>query len=74
LERELLEHRNSEAEAVLVETTIEVKEAIEPHLEMVEGWLQFKVCFLIQSSATHYYVIKQFGNLDEIAQKAGESY
>ncbi|WP_419956045.1 Rne/Rng family ribonuclease [Neobacillus niacini] len=74
LERELLEHRNSDAEAVLIETTVEVQEAIEPHLDMIEDWLQFKVCFSIQSSATHYYVIKQFGNLDEIAQKAGESY
>lgn len=74
LERELLEHRNSDTEAVLVETTKEVKEAIEPHLEMVEEWLQFKVRFLIQSSATHYYCLKQFGNLDEIEQKAGDSY
>jgi ribonuclease G len=74
LERELLEHRNSDAEAVLIETTIEVKEAIEPHLEMVEEWLHFKVYFSIQSSATHYYVVKQFGNHDEIAQKAGEPY
>lgn len=74
LERELLEHRQSDAEAVLVETTIEVKEAIEPHLEMVEEWLQFKVYFSIQPSVAHYYVIKQFGKLDEIAQKAGESY
>ncbi|MDM5330855.1 Rne/Rng family ribonuclease [Neobacillus sp. CF12] len=74
LERELLEHRNSDAEAVLIETTIEVKEAIEPHLEMVEEWLHFKVYFSIQSSATQYYVVKQFGNHDEIAQKAGEPY
>ncbi|KGM45540.1 Rne/Rng family ribonuclease [Neobacillus niacini] len=74
LERELLEHRNSDAEAVLIETTLEVKLAIEPHLDMIEEWMKFKVCFSIQSSATHYYVIKQFGNLDEIAQKAGESY
>ncbi|MEH7493447.1 Rne/Rng family ribonuclease [Neobacillus niacini] len=74
LERELLEHRNSEAEAVLVETTQAVKDELAPHLEVVEEWLQFKVYFSIQSSTTHYYVIKQFGNLDEIAQKAGESY
>ncbi|NYE07827.1 ribonuclease G [Bacillus niacini] len=74
LERELLEHRSSDAEAVLVETTIKVKEAIEPHLEMVEEWLQFKVFFSIQSSATHYYVIKQFGNNAEIAKKAREPY
>jgi ribonuclease G len=70
----LLEHRSSDAEAVLIETTIEVKQSIEPHLEMVEEWLQFKVFFSIQSSATHYYVIKQFGNHAEIAKKAGEPY
>ena len=32
LERELMEHRNSDFEAVLIETTNEVKEAILPHL------------------------------------------
>jgi ribonuclease G len=74
LERKLLEHRNFDAEAVLVETTQAVKDELAPHLEVVEEWLQFKVCFSIQSSTTHYYVIKQFGNLDEIAQKARESY
>jgi len=74
LERELLEHRNSDAEAVLIETTKEVREAIEPHLDMVEEWLGFKVYFSIQPSARHYYVIKHFGNQGEIAQKAGETY
>ncbi len=74
LERELLEHRSSDAEAVLIETTLEVKQSIEPHLEMVQEWLQFRVYFSIKPSDHHYYVIKQFGNLDEIAQKAGESY
>jgi ribonuclease G len=74
LERELLEHRNSDAEAVLVETTQAVKDAIASHLEMLEEWLKFKVYFLIQSSATHYYVVKQFGNHAEIAQKASEPY
>jgi ribonuclease G len=74
LERELIEHRTTDEEAALVETTAEVKEAISPHLAMLEEWLQFKVYFSIQSSATHYYVIKQFGNHDEIAQKASEPY
>jgi ribonuclease G len=74
LERELVEHRNTDEEAVLVETTSEVKEAIAPHLGMLKEWLQFKVYFSIQPSATHYYVVKQFGNNAEIAQKAGESY
>jgi ribonuclease G len=74
LERELLEHRNSESEAVLVETTQAVKEAIAPHLDMLEEWLKFKVYFSIQSTAHHYYVLKQFGDPAEIAQKAGEPY
>jgi ribonuclease G len=74
LERELLEHRNSDAEAVLVETTQAVKDELAPHLGMLEEWLKFKVYFSIQPSAHHYYVIKHFGNHDEIAQKAGESY
>lgn len=74
LERELLEHRNSDAEAVLVETTQGVKDEIVPHLDMLEEWLKFKVCFLIQSSVSHYYEVKQFGNHAEIAKKAGEPY
>lgn len=74
LERELLEHRNSDAEAVLVETTQAVKDEIAPHLDMLEEWLKFKVCFLIQSSVSHYYEVKQFGNHAEIAKKAGEPY
>ncbi|WHZ01886.1 Rne/Rng family ribonuclease [Neobacillus sp. YX16] len=74
LERELLENRNSDAEAVLVETTQAVKDELAPHLDMLEVWLKFKVYFLIQSSVSHYYVVKQFGNHAEIAQKAGEPY
>ncbi|MCM3692268.1 Rne/Rng family ribonuclease [Neobacillus niacini] len=74
LERELLEHRNSESEAVLVETTLAVKEAIAPHLDMLEEWLKFKVYFSIQPTAHHYYVVKQFGKHGELAQKAGEPY
>lgn len=74
LERELMEHRNSDFEAVLIETTNEVKEAILPHLEMVEEWIHLKLYFSIQSSAHHYYVVNQFGNHEEIAQKAGEPY
>jgi ribonuclease G len=74
LERELLEHRNTDAEAALVETTLEVKEAIAPHLDMLEEWLKFKVYFLIQSSVSHFYEVKQFGKHADIAQKAGEPY
>ncbi|MFS0775808.1 Rne/Rng family ribonuclease [Neobacillus sp. 3P2-tot-E-2] len=74
LERELLEHRSSDAEAVLIETTKEVKKVLATHLDMLAEWLPFKLFFSIQLSPHHHYVLKQFGNLDEIAQKAGESY
>lgn len=74
LERELIEHRNAEADAVLIETTIAVRDAIAPHLEMLEEWLKFKVYFSILPTTAHYYVIKQFGSHSEISQKAGEPY
>ncbi|MEH7112080.1 Rne/Rng family ribonuclease [Neobacillus niacini] len=74
LERELMENRNSDFEAVLIETTKDVKDAILPHIEMVEEWIHMKVYFSIQPSPHHHYVLKQFGNHDEIAQKARESY
>ncbi|MDQ1001349.1 ribonuclease G [Neobacillus niacini] len=74
LERELIEHRNSDFEAVLIETTKEVKEALDPQLGVLEELLNFKVYFSIHLSPSHYYVVKQFGNLEEIEQKAGESY
>jgi ribonuclease G len=74
LERELLEHRNSDDEAVLIETTKEVSEALASHLDMLSEWLPFKLYFTIQTSASHYYIVKQFGNHEVIAKKAGETY
>ena len=77
LERELLEHRNSEFEAVLVETTEKVKEALlgpnEAHREALEELIHIKLYFSVQSSPRHYYVLKQFGNLNEISHKALDS-
>ncbi|WP_144547812.1 Rne/Rng family ribonuclease [Bacillus sp. X1(2014)] len=74
LERELLEHRYTEFEAVLVETTAEVKEQLlgpnQAHREALEELLHLKLFFSIQPSNRHYYVIKQFGSADEIAQKS----
>lgn len=74
LERELLEHRNSEFEAVLVETTAEVKRELlgpnEAHREALEELIHLKLYFSIQSSAHHFYIIKQFGNVSEISPKA----
>lgn len=78
LERELLEHRYSEYEAVLVETTRAVVEAFngpsEAYKEALEETLHLKVHFSVQPSPEHYYLVKQFGDDDEIAQKAGEFY
>jgi ribonuclease G len=74
LERELLEHRYSEYEAVLIETTKEVKHLLLPHLESLEEWLQFKVFFTTRASSHHHYVINQFGDVDELAQKAVDFY
>ena len=74
LERELIENRHSEFEAVLVETTLEVKEEIQPHLEVLEESLHFAVYFSIKRSAQHFYVLKQFGTKSEISQKAVDCY
>ncbi|MEW9053322.1 MAG: Rne/Rng family ribonuclease [Neobacillus sp.] len=72
LERQLMEHRHSDFEAVLVETTMEVKEALEGHLEILEELLHYKVYFKVQLSPHHHFVLKQFGTEKEIAQKAVE--
>ncbi|WP_066365543.1 Rne/Rng family ribonuclease [Neobacillus fumarioli] len=73
LERELLEHRHTDAEAVLVETTNEVKEALfgpdEAFRAELEGMLHFTIYFSIKPSLEPYYLIKQFGKESEIASK-----
>ncbi|TDK61570.1 Rne/Rng family ribonuclease [Bacillus salipaludis] len=74
LERELVEHRNGDFEAVLVETTKEVKEAMAHHLEFLEESLKFKVYFSVKPNPSHYYLLKQFGEESEMAQKAGDFY
>jgi ribonuclease G len=78
LERELMEHRHSDFEAVLIETTNEVKEALlgfgEVNKEPLEQFVQKKLFFLLSSSPENYYSIKQFGDLMKISQKAEEYY
>ncbi|MFL6517326.1 MAG: ribonuclease E/G, partial [Bacillus sp. (in: firmicutes)] len=77
LERELLEHRNSEFEAVLVETTQAVKEVLlgpnEAHRQALEELMHIKLYFSVQPSARHYYHLKQFGDVSEISQKGFDS-
>jgi ribonuclease G len=74
LEREIFEHRHSENEAVLIETTKEVKQLLQPYLESLEELLHFKVFFITRPSSQHHYVVKQFGEVDELAQKAVDFY
>ncbi len=74
LERELLEHRHGEFEAILVETTKEVKEALlgenDAYREVLEDLLHVKIYFSIHASAKPYYVLKQFGDDQDISLKA----
>lgn len=78
LERELLEHRYSEYDAVLIETTKQVKTALLGHNNEyqtdLEELLHLKLFFSIQPSVIPYYLVKQFGQADEISEKAGEFY
>ncbi|MFF2447709.1 Rne/Rng family ribonuclease [Neobacillus sp. NPDC058068] len=74
LERELFEHRYGEFEAILVETTDEVKAALlgpnEAHKETLTGMLNLKLYFSIQAAAKPYYILKQFGEERDISLKA----
>ncbi len=73
MERELLEHRYSDFEAILIETTQEVKEALlgpdEAHREALEELLHVRLYFSIEQAAKPYYILKQFGTKDAISQK-----
>jgi ribonuclease G len=73
LERDLFEHRQADFEAILIETTPEVREALlgenETHRGTLEELLHIKLYFTIQPSLPHYYQIKQFGSSDELATK-----
>ncbi|MEH7417133.1 Rne/Rng family ribonuclease [Neobacillus drentensis] len=73
LERELLEHRSADYEAILIETTPEVKEALlgtnETHKQVLEELLHLKLYFILQESLPYYYQLKQFGTAEELAQK-----
>lgn len=78
LERELLEHRSTDHEAVLVETTKEVKEAFtgpnEAYQAVLEESLHVKIFFSVKTSPEHFYILKQFGEMCEISRKAKELY
>ncbi|WP_409270796.1 Rne/Rng family ribonuclease [Neobacillus sp. SCS-31] len=78
LERELWEHRGALDEAVLVETTHEVKAVFEgegkAHLKRLEDSLGFKIMIVPVYSAVHFYTIRQFGSEDELRKKADNTY
>lgn len=78
LERELVEHRHSTYEAVLIETTEEVKRAFigtnQSHKQAIEDLLHLKIYFSISPSVRPYYLLKQFGDDREISQKDNEHY
>lgn len=76
LERELFEHRHSEYEAVLIETTEEVKREFsgpnQSHKEAIEELVHLKIYFSVIPSVEPYFILKQFGDESEISQKSGE--
>jgi ribonuclease G len=78
LERELFENRHSEFEAVLVETTEEVKAAFEgpdkTYQHYFEEAAHLKLFFRIQPSASPFYHLKQFGDADKLSSKTNDSY
>ncbi|MFZ7945545.1 Rne/Rng family ribonuclease [Neobacillus sp. 19] len=78
LERELLEHRHADFEAILIETTEEVKATLlgenEVHRQALEELLHLKLYFLIQQAPKPYYIIKQFGDERDISLKAIDTF
>lgn len=78
LERELFEHRFSEYEAVMVETTKEVKAAFEgpdkTYRQALEEATHLQVVFVIQDAVSPFYQIKQFGDVEDLTEKAGNMY
>lgn len=73
LERELWEHRNSDAEAILIETTLEVKSIFcgdqEIHKKRFEEMIGLRLFFILKDSCKPYYEIRQIGSLSEIERK-----
>lgn len=74
LERELLEQRGRDEEAILVETTEEVKKIFAGeqsiHQLKIEEMVGMNIYFSIHHGAKPYYVIRQMGTSTEIREKA----
>lgn len=74
MERELLEQRGRDEEAILIETTDEVRTVFAGesniHQKTVEEIMGLKIFFTIKEAPKPYYLIRQLGALKEIEQKA----
>lgn len=70
LERELLEHRNQDEEAVWIETSVKAAEVLmgekESYRPTLEGAIGMKVFVTHPDSLRNNYVIKRFGSIAEI--------
>ncbi|PLT30137.1 Rne/Rng family ribonuclease [Peribacillus deserti] len=70
LERELLEARGNDSEAVWIEAAVNVIEALagskNEHLEFVEGLAAKKLIFTKQDTSIPHYHIRHMGSLEEI--------
>jgi ribonuclease G len=75
LERELWEHRNSDYEAVWVETTEEVRSIFcgekDVHLERLQEMLGMRILLTILVAAKPFYQVRQFGDLRELEGRIG---
>lgn len=75
LERELWEFKGQEAEAVLIESTDEVKNIFcgpeDRHRKQLEGILGFKILFVLTGEMRPFYKITRFGTLTDLSGQAG---
>lgn len=73
LERELWEFKNGDNEAVLIDTTEEVRKVFcgheDVHRHRLEETLAFKIFFSITEEGRPFYKIRQFGSIKEIRSK-----
>lgn len=70
LERELWEHRNTDHDAVWIETTEEVAAVFsgekDVHLQRLQEMLQLKIMITVKEGAKPFYDIRQFGSEKEL--------
>lgn len=77
LERELFEYRGRDEEAILIETTEEVRAALvggdEEAFKGLEEFIGFKIYFTINTvTAKPYYYIRQVGSVEEMIARGKE--